>query len=825
MKGFGRKVFVLIVVLIGSTKTFAQSGLVGNIEDSNPNEDADLTTRELIKKYGYHGESHFVTTDDGYILEMHRITGPNDNAKAEGKQPILMVHAFLSSSTDWIITGPQRALAYLLADAGYDVWMANLRGNSFSRHHVKYSSLNKEFWQFSWHENGVSDLPATIDYVLENTGREELIYLGYSMGTSAFWVMAIERPEYQEKIKAMFALAPVAYVAHARSIFYQFFSTFSNSIEKLSFLLGRYQFDPSSDVLKAIAALACHDDAWTQPLCTNIMFLIGGFGSDHLNTTMLPVILAHAPAGGAVKQFVHYLQLVRDQEFQQYDHGFWGNWKKYKQLRPPRYDLSKVKVPVYLHYSTNDWMADPTDVDHLYRELGNPVGKFLVPHGSFGHLDFAWAKDAKELLYDELISYINKYKNRSVEFSAIVMLDPKYFAFAVFGFFVVEAAVISRSDVLEYNEDADLSTRQLIQKYGYNPEMHYATTDDGYILELHRITGPNNNAKAEGKPVVFLMHGLLSSSADWVITGPHRALAYLLADEGYDVWLGNTRGNTFSRKHKKYSTLDTEFWQFSWHEMGCHDIPAMIDYILKEADQEQLIYVGHSQGTTGFFVMASEHPEYQNKIKAMFALAPVAYMTHMTSPFYQVIARFANNIELLMRLLGFNEFQPTPEVVNEVMKLVCDEKAWTQPVCMNVIFLIAGFGSDQLNKTMLPAILGHVPAGSSVKQVVHYGQLIKAQKFQQYDHGWFGNWRKYKRLTPPHYDLSKIKVPISLHYSSNDMFVNPKDVDRLHKELGNPVGKFRVPHEKFCHLDFLWATDGRQLIYDKLVGLMHNYRN
>lgn len=50
------------------------------------------------------------------------------------------------------------------------------------------------------------------------------------------------------------------------------------------------------------------------------------------------------------------------------------------------------------------------------------------------------------------------------------------------------------------------------------------TTDDGYILELHRITGPNNNAKADGKEVVFLMHGLLSSSADWVITGPDRAL-------------------------------------------------------------------------------------------------------------------------------------------------------------------------------------------------------------------------------------------------------------------------------------------------------------
>lgn len=84
--------------------------------------------------------------------------------------------------------------------------------------------------------------------------------------------------------------------------------------------------------------------------------------------------------------------------------------------------------------------------------------------------------------------------------------------------------------------------------------------------------------------------------------------------------------------------------------MGCHDLPAMIDYTLKKTNQEKLIYIGHSQGTTGFFVMASERPEYQEKIKAMFALAPVAYMTHMKSPFYQVISRFSHNVEVRWRI-------------------------------------------------------------------------------------------------------------------------------------------------------------------------------
>lgn len=61
---------------------------------------------------------------------------------------------------------------------------------------------------------------------------------------------------------------------------------------------------------------------------------------------------------------------------------------------------------------------------------------------------------------------------------------------------------------------------------------------------------------------ILIHHGLLSSSADWVLLGPNKALAYLLCDSGYDVWLGNARGNAYSRKHKQYTTKDKEFWDF-----------------------------------------------------------------------------------------------------------------------------------------------------------------------------------------------------------------------------------------------------------------------
>lgn len=40
-------------------------------------------------------------------------------------------------------------------------------------------------------------------------------------------------------------------------------------------------------------------------------------------------------------------------------------------------------------------------------------------------------------------------------------------------------------------------------------------------------------------------------------------LAFRLSDLGYDVWLGNTRGNIYSRKHAWLDIDTPEYWQFS----------------------------------------------------------------------------------------------------------------------------------------------------------------------------------------------------------------------------------------------------------------------
>lgn len=175
---------------------------------------------------------------------------------------------------------------------------------------------------------------------------------------------------------------------------------------------------------------------------------------------------------------------------------------------------------------------------------------------------------------------------------------------------------------------------KLIKTAGYKGEAHLVQTEDGYVLKVHRVLA---NKQGPPKRPVFLMHGLLAASADYVLTGRDIALAYYLSDAGYDVWMGNARGNKHSTKHKKYSFDSKEYWTFSWHEIGFFDLPAMLDYVLKCTENSKLFYVGHSQGTTSLLVLLSSRPEYNEKIIQGHLMAVSAFRNALPMEFDQIL--------------------------------------------------------------------------------------------------------------------------------------------------------------------------------------------
>ncbi|XP_062141905.1 lipase 1-like [Drosophila sulfurigaster albostrigata] len=372
------------------------------------------------------------------------------------------------------------------------------------------------------------------------------------------------------------------------------------------------------------------------------------------------------------------------------------------------------------------------------------------------------------------------------------------------------------SDKLHYNssvlEDAKLTTPELIEKYGYKVETHVIQTDDGYRLTIHRI--PKHGARP-----VLLVHGLGDSSAAWVLTGPGCGLAYLLSDRGYDIWLMNIRGNRYSRKHIRYATSDRQFWDFSFHEHGVYDIPAVIDYILPISDHRQVHYIGHSQGTSAVFAMGADRPSYMKKIKLLQALAPVAYFENLRSPIIRLIKPYAKILIKLARIFGIYEFPPNRKAWRRMFYKLCTSTL--RNTCKQVLMKVMGLDGPQFNDTLTPLIFSHFFYSASLKALEHYQQLLNSDGFYKFNYSKRSdNIKKYGTKYPPEYNVKNINCKVALYYGKNDRLSSYKDVQNLRKKLPNVVHDELLAYSKFSHLDFLVAIDAKKLLYDSMFRVM-----
>ena len=123
-----------------------------------------------------------------------------------------------------------------------------------------------------------------------------------------------------------------------------------------------------------------------------------------------------------------------------------------------------------------------------------------------------------------------------------------------------------------------------LEQFEFDWEPHTATTDDGYTVTMFRLQGPIGNVPVyrEAKQAVLIMHGLGQSADSWFLSPEYgEPMPISLYEEGYDVWLGNNRGTNHSMEHVNFSPKHhaEHFWNWSFAEMGRHDIPAMLKTI------------------------------------------------------------------------------------------------------------------------------------------------------------------------------------------------------------------------------------------------------
>jgi len=365
-----------------------------------------------------------------------------------------------------------------------------------------------------------------------------------------------------------------------------------------------------------------------------------------------------------------------------------------------------------------------------------------------------------------------------------------------------------------------MTVPEIINRWGYPAEEVSVVTEDGYILTMHRIPygkdGPSPN-----RPVIFLQHGLEDSSAGWVVNSPTQSAAFIFADAGFDVWIGNMRGNTYSRDHISLNPKSHEFWKFSFDEMVKYDLDTMINKALKTTNQSSLYYAGHSQGTLTMFAKLSRDPDFHQKIRKFFALAPVGTVKHIRGMFEFLANVLYDEIKFFYYLFGDAEFAPTGDLFTLISEYVC-ETYGGGIFCDNLMMLIMGVDSNQLNITRTPVYMAHIPAGTSTLNVIHWTQMVRSGKLIEYDYGnrW-DNKKHYGTNDPPAYNLAEDNADIYLFWSPTDWLADEKDIeDYLIPTLQK---QFVVENHKlldFNHIDFLWGLRAPAEIYYPMLETM-----
>ncbi|XP_050522083.1 gastric triacylglycerol lipase-like isoform X2 [Daktulosphaira vitifoliae] len=303
-----------------------------------------LTTTDKIISYGYPIEVYQLQTEDGALLGMERIPHGKRFNGTIGK-PVILMCPLLSSSIPYVITNI--SMAFSLADAGFDVWLSNYRAMGISNKMRHLSQMN---WNYSIHELGIYDFPATVDFVLKHTNFSKVDVVGVSMGAGITLIGLSERPEYNAKIRKILMIAPAARNGHMLSI------------KPYRRLIINYP------VINVIA--------------------------DFVRTYPQPV---------SSKYVVHVFQSVISGRFQKYDYGPYGNLKHYNSSIVPEYNITKVTAPSIIIYSKDDIVTSPSDIKWLLNNLPNMKDSYFIQMEPFSHQGLIVGKRAHIVVYPYMI--------------------------------------------------------------------------------------------------------------------------------------------------------------------------------------------------------------------------------------------------------------------------------------------------------------------------------------------------------------------------------------------------------------------------------------
>ncbi|XP_075550501.1 lysosomal acid lipase/cholesteryl ester hydrolase-like [Dermacentor variabilis] len=157
-----------------------------------------------------------------------------------------------------------------------------------------------------------------------------------------------------------------------------------------------------------------------------------------------------------------------------------------------------------------------------------------------------------------------------------------------------------------------------------------------------------------------------------------------------------------------------------------------------------------------------------------------------------------------------------------LLRLLCGSVA--KPVCTFLGDRLNNLGSRYINLTRTTVYLCHIPAGTSTKNVIHFGQLVGSKRPQKFDYGSSKNLQVYGQRKPPEYNLSRVTTDVGIFWSEGDQFVTPREVYELRCALGARVKReWYIGDPFFTHLHFFIGLASRKYLFNNLLDFLAGY--
>ena len=357
----------------------------------------------------------------------------------------------------------------------------------------------------------------------------------------------------------------------------------------------------------------------------------------------------------------------------------------------------------------------------------------------------------------------------------------------------------------------DLTTyyKDFIQNNGYKLEVHEVTTNDGYILSLWHLV-----PKTTTKKVAYFQHGLTDTAWCFFQLGS-KSLPFLLMKEGFDVWLGNSRGNVFSAKHRSKDPTDPKsgFYDFTMEEKVKYDLPATFKYIQSKTNNKKMSYIAHSQGSTIFFMLYMTNRELvESSIDHLVTLGTVFNIAHAVFSPIKVLDTFYGILRKVNMDKGF-------------LTLSNKQRLTISAFCQKLPIICKGFFENgasikptgRINYKNLYNYLYYYPGGTSNSNLLHWSQIHTLKKLVHYN----PNFNKEKTATAYNTNsLKKWKVKALIARTDMDTLSSYRDVSDLIDLVNNDSILKVLELKNYGHLDVLAADSAYEDIFIPVIKFL-----